>query len=252
MKEIVILGAGNVAFHLFKAFQATEQIKVIQVYNRSSSALKDFEKETSVTTEISQLKPADLYIVSVSDDAVKEVVDSIAEKNTLIVHTSGSVPLLDSAQRNGVFYPLQTFSKNTDLNFFEIPLCLEASNKKDLDFLKDIGKTISNNIYEIDTAQRKSLHLAAVWACNFTNHLYRIAEKICEQKEVPFDILHALIKETARKVQHNSPKDVQTGPAKRGDKKTIDFHLNQLDSPELKEIYTLLTESIKKEHGSKL
>lgn len=252
MQKIVILGAGNLAFHLFKAFQSAKDIEVIQIYNRSKQALKDFEKKVPVTSSIGELKPADVYLVAVTDDAVKEVVKSISGMNALILHTSGSVPLLNSAKRNGVFYPLQTFSKNTEPDFSQIPICIEAAEEEDLKILKKLGESISQKVFPITTAQRKSLHLAAVFACNFTNHLYRIAEEICEEKGVSFEILHPLITETARKIQLDSPKNVQTGPAKRGDQKTIDFHLSQLDSPELKEIYTLLTESIQNEHGSEL
>src|SRR5690625_162158 len=253
MQKIVILGAGNIAFHLFKTFQSVKDFEVVQIYNRSEPKLKDFEGKVETTTDINQLKSADIYIVAVSDDGIKKLIDPIHKNQTaLIVHTSGSTPMLSSAERNGVFYPLQTFSKQKEPDFSKIPICIEADTSEDLKLLEKIGKSISEKVYLISSDQRKSLHLAAVFACNFTNQLYQIAEKICEEKEMPFEILHALILETAQKVQYDSPKNVQTGPAKRGDQETIDFHLSQLDSPELKEIYTLLTESIQREHGSEL
>ncbi|HLS30418.1 MAG TPA: DUF2520 domain-containing protein [Flavobacteriaceae bacterium] len=253
MQKIVILGAGNIAFHLFKTFQSVKDFEVVQIYNRSEPKLKDFEGKVETTTDINQLKSADIYIVAVSDDGIKKLIDAIHKNQTaLIVHTSGSTPMLSSAERNGVFYPLQTFSKQKEPDFSKIPICIEADTSEDLKLLEKIGKSISEKVYLISSDQRKSLHLAAVFACNFTNQLYQIAEKICEEKEMPFEILHALILETAQKVQYDSPKNVQTGPAKRGDQETIDFHLSQLDSPELKEIYTLLTESIQREHGSEL
>lgn len=253
MQKIVILGAGNIAFHLFRAFQTTKDFEVIQLYNRSEPKLKDFEGKVEITSDIDQLKLADIYIVAVSDDGIKSLIDTIRKKqNPLIVHTSGSVPMLDSAERNGVFYPLQTFSKQRTPDFSQIPICIEADTTQDLKILEEMGKNISPKVFPISSEQRKSLHLAAVFACNFTNQLYQIAEKICTEKGVPFEILHALISETAQKVQNESPKNVQTGPAKRGDQETIDFHLSQLDSPELKEIYTLLTESIQRDHGSEL
>lgn len=252
MQKIVILGAGNIVFHLFKAFRSTRDFEVIQIFNRSELKLKDFEGKVDITTDIDKLKPADIYLVAVSDDAIQDLIDTFDHQDALVLHTSGSIPMLSSGKRNGVFYPLQTFSKQRETDFSQIPICIEANTTEDLKLLEELGKSISTKVYPISTEQRKSLHLAAVFACNFTNQLYRIAEKICQEKEVPFEILHALITETARKVQFDSPKDVQTGPAKRGDQKTIDFHLSQLDSPELKEIYTLLTESIEREHGSKL
>lgn len=252
MQKIVLLGAGNVATHLFKAFQKSKGAEIVQVYNRSEKPLEDFRQKVSTTTLLSNLKPADVYVVSVSDDAVQDLIEQIPPSNAVIAHTSGSVPLLKTAKHNGVFYPLQTFSKQIETDFLQIPICVEASSEEDYAILKTLGESISNKVFSISTEQRKSLHLAAVFACNFTNHLYRISEKICEDNNVPFETLYALIGETARKVQTQSPKDVQTGPAKRHDEKTLAFHLDQLDSPDLKEIYTLLTRSIQRENDSKL
>lgn len=252
MQKIVILGAGNLATHLYKAFKSSKKAEVIQLYNRRKENLTEFEGKVPLTDSLDQLMEADLYIVSVSDDAVASVVEQIPNQNALVAHTSGSVPLLDLAPRNAVFYPLQTFSKSRELDFSVIPICLEAENEAAYKILEDIAESISQKVYSISTEQRKSLHLAAVFACNFTNQLYRIAEKICEENGMSFEILHALIQETAQKAQFDSPKNLQTGPAKRGDQKTIDFHLSQMNSSDLKEIYTLLTQSIQKEHGSKL
>ncbi len=252
MQKIVLIGAGNVASHLFTAFQKTETVHIIQVYNRSNGALKHFEKKVATTTSLAALKSADIYIVAVSDAAVRNVITQINPTNGLIVHTSGSVPLLNSSNRNGVFYPLQTFSKQTSVNFSDIPICIEATTSKDLETLRTLGKSISHKIFSISTEQRKKLHLAAVFACNFTNHLYALAEKICTENNVPFETLYALITETARKAQTTSPKNVQTGPAVRSDSETIAAHLQQLTTPKLKEIYTLLTQSIQAENESKL
>lgn len=252
MHKIVLLGAGNLASHLFTAIQKTKEFSIIQVYNRSLENLTPFKKKVDITTSIAQIKSADLYIVCVSDDAITSVIQNLSSHNGLVVHTSGSVPLTSVAHRNGVFYPLQTFSKQASVDFSTIPICIEAQDVEDLTLLRQLGLAISKKVYPISSEQRKSLHLAAVFACNFTNHLYRIAEEICAENQVPFEILHPLIAETAHKIQVDSPHNVQTGPAKRGDQKTIDFHLSQLNSPELKEIYTLLTRLIQQEHGSKL
>jgi len=252
MLTVVIFGAGNLASHLYTAFTSSQNVKVIQVYNRSVSNLQFFENKVPITTSLEEVLPADIYLISISDDAIEEIITKISSFNGIIAHTSGSVPMLKSAKRNAVFYPLQTFSKTQKVDFSEIPICIEAENEKDLKTLHKLGESISTKVFPITTEQRKTLHLAAVFACNFTNQLYRIAEKICEKDNISFEILHALIAETARKALQDSPKNVQTGPAKRGDQKTIDRHLSQLNSSELKEIYTLITKSIQKEHGSKL
>ncbi len=252
MLTVVIFGAGNLASHLYTAFASSQDVEVIQVYNRSVSNLQFFENKVPTTTSLKEILPADVYLISVSDDAIQEVISSISSFDGIIAHTSGSVPLSNLAKRNAVFYPLQTFSKTQEVDFSTIPICIESEHKEDLKTLFQLGKTISSKVFQISTAQRKTLHLAAVFACNFTNQLYRIAEEICEKENIPFETLHALILETARKATKDSPKNVQTGPAKRGDQKTINTHLSQLDSSDLKEIYTLLTKSIQKEHGSKL
>src|SRR5699024_6401755 len=193
MIKIVLLGVGNVATHLIKAFRQSPGIEVGQAYHRSGEPLKEFASKTDTTTALNQLKPADIYVVSVSDDAVGALVEKISDTNVLVAHTSGSVPLLMSTKRSGVFYPLQTFSKRRAVDFSEIPICIEAHYAIDIELLRQLGKAISTKVYRISSEKRKSLHLAAVFACNFPNHLYRIAEKICKDKQIPFEILHALI-----------------------------------------------------------
>lgn len=252
MTKLVILGAGNVATHLFRAFFAAENCVVVQVYNRSEKSLKAFSEKTSTTTSLKNLEEADIYLICAKDDAVEYLAQEIPYKNKLVAHTSGSLPLLDVSKNNGVFYPLQTFSKEVPVDFSEIPICLEASDENSLKLLQSLAKKISKKTYRISTEQRKALHLAAVFACNFTNHLYAIAEEICTENKVSFEILHALITETARKACLASPQGIQTGPAVRNDIKTIKRHLKQLENSNFKEIYTLLTESIQKKNATKL
>lgn len=249
MIKIVILGAGNVANHLFKAFQTTENVEVVQVYNRSEIALENFKSKTQTTTNLAELKNAAIYLVCVKDDAIEEVISQLAHQDGIVAHTSGSVSLSTSARRNAVFYPLQTFSKQTEVNFKEIPLCLETSEEKDFNLLEELAKTISDKVFSISSEQRKKLHLAAVFANNFSNHMFAIAEDLCKQNNVPFEVLSALIKETAQKATQNSPKEVQTGPAKRNDQATIKQHLAQLNNADYKEIYKLLTQSIINQNG---
>lgn len=254
MIDLVLLGSGNVATHLYKAFSASKEISVKQVYNHSQESLNDFKAETVVTTSLSELMQADVYLLALKDDVIPEVAKKISHMKGLVAHTSGAVILnaLHACKRTGVFYPLQTFSKNKELDYTQIPFCLEANNPSDLELLKKIAENISGKAYEINSEQRKRLHLSAVFVCNFVNHLYSIGEDICKENEIPFEILQPLIKETADKIKDSSPSEVQTGPAIRRDQSTIDAHLKLLSSSENKEIYQLITTAIQSFHGKKL
>ncbi|MDX1601779.1 MAG: DUF2520 domain-containing protein [Salinimicrobium sediminis] len=254
MIEVVLLGSGNVATHLFKAFSAAEGIHVKQVYNHSKNSLAYFQNKTETTTQISELFEADIYLMALKDDVIPTVAAQLQDKQGLIVHTSGSVALdaLNGCKRKGVLYPLQTFSKENEVIYSEIPFCLEANTPEDLQLLKSLAEMISGKAYEINSQQRRKLHLSAVFVCNFVNHLYAVGEQICQKSEIPFDILKPLIAETARKVQNASPAKVQTGPAIRNDQSTIKGHLELLESNENKKIYELLTSAIQTFHGKKL
>ena len=254
MIEIVLLGSGNVATHLFKAFSASEGIRVKQVYNHSEESLSYFKSKTEVTTDISLLAEADVYLMALKDDVIPQTAVQLQKKDGLVVHTSGSVEMqaLNCSDRRGVFYPLQTFSKQKDVDYSSIPFCLESNNAEDLKLLKRLASKVSRNVYEIDSQQRKKLHLSAVFVSNFVNHLYAVGENICRESNMPFDILQPLIKETADKVKASSPAEVQTGPAIRNDQSTINAHLDLLKTSENKEIYQLLTSSIQSFHGKKL
>lgn len=254
MINVVILGAGNVATHLFNAFQKTENIKVVQVYNRSKKKLAYFESKTSTTTSISKIMDADVYLISVSDDSINSLSKKLQFNNKLVAHTSGSIAMNQISTHNSpsVFYPLQTFTSGKEVDFKTIPLCIEATKKTDLLLLENLAKSISDNIYHINSKQRKALHIAAVFVNNFVNHLYQKGEEICKENNVSFDILKPLILETARKVFELSPKNSQTGPAKRNDNKVIEQHISDLNTTTQQEIYTLLTKSIQQTHGNKL
>ncbi|HUH27174.1 DUF2520 domain-containing protein [Gelidibacter sp.] len=251
MISVIILGAGNVATHLFNAFDNSGTITVNQWFNRNIGSLQSYKNRVEITDDLSQLKEADLYIIAVSDDAVANLSVKLPFENRLVVHTSGTVNIhdLDKKNRRGVFYPLQTFSKSATLDFANVPICIEAIDKSDLKILKALSKAIGSKSHKVNTNQRKSLHLAAVFVNNFTNQLYRIAHEITEDEGVEFDILKPLIMETAIKVQELSPYMAQTGPAKRNDKKTIKKHLELLKNEQHKAIYELLTASIQKTHG---
>ncbi len=254
MIKVVILGAGNVAFHLTNVFLKNKNIELLQVYNRDIQKIQYLKNDVEITNNLSHLnKTADIYIISILDDSISEFSKQLKLPNKLVVHTSGSIALneLKSTSNKGVFYPLQSFSKNKKISFKTIPVCVEAENKGDIALLEKLANIISNKYYVINSEQRKQIHLAAVFVNNFVNHLYYLGNSICEENNIPFDILHPLIKETAEKVEHLSPFKAQTGPAKRNDIKTLEKQLAMLPKNK-KEIYTLLSNSILKTYGKKL
>lgn len=251
MITVSILGAGNVATHLYKAFSQSQTITVVQWYNRDIRKLAMFQSEVETIDNLSQLKLADIYIIAISDDAIASLSKQLPFENRFVVHTSGSVSIydIDKKNRRGVFYPLQTFSKDVPVAMTNVPICIETIGKKDAPLLKLLGKNMGCKTHKVNSEQRRALHLAAVFVNNFTNQLYRVAHEITESEGVEFDILKPLILETANKVQSISPYLAQTGPAKRNDKKTIKKHLKLLEDEQHQAIYKLLTASIKKTHG---
>lgn len=253
MISVILLGAGNVATHLYKALKKSKHATVKQWYNRSYSAISSYANETETIDNLNNIKDADIYIMAISDDHISKFSKTLPFENRLVAHTSGSVSIhdLDKKHQRAVFYPLQTFSKDAELNFSDVPICIEVTEKKNLQIMKDLCTALDCTSYRITTEQRQTLHLSAVFVNNFTNQLYRIAHEISDAKSINFDILKPLILETAKKVQDISPYMAQTGPAKRNDKKTIKRHLKQIESEEHKTIYELLTASIKKTHGQR-
>ncbi|WP_299781641.1 Rossmann-like and DUF2520 domain-containing protein [uncultured Formosa sp.] len=253
MISVVLLGAGNVATHLYKEFKNSDTITVTQWYNRHINKISTYKNEVEVTDDLNALNIADIYILAISDDAISSVSKALPFQDRFVVHTSGTASLydIDEKHRRGVFYPLQTFTKEADIDFSNIPLCIEALKKADFKLLKKLAQAIGSTDYKVSTEQRKRLHIAAVFANNFTNQLYRITHEITEANQMEFEILKPLILETAKKIQTMSPYVAQTGPAVRGDKKTIKKHLNLIENPQHKAIYKLLTNSILETHGRK-
>ncbi|WP_299063613.1 Rossmann-like and DUF2520 domain-containing protein [uncultured Polaribacter sp.] len=227
MISVLLIGKGNVSTHLYDAFLKADNITVTQISSR----------------KLENIPSADVTIIAVSDDAIATVSSKI--KNSFVVHTSGACAIdeLKNNNRKGVFYMLQTFSKDKEVSFKEVPFCLEAENKKDENLLTEVAKSIGEKIYTINSEQRKALHVAAVFVNNFTNHLFKIGNDICKENNVPFKILETLIDETALKIKTLSPEKAQTGPAVRNDQKTIKNHLNLLNKKQ-QEIYTIITKSI--------
>lgn len=250
MIRIVILGSGNVANHLISGFSQQKKATIVQVYSRNKDVVFN---DIEVVHEFSNITEADLYIIAVTDQAITEISEQLPFEGKFVVHTSGSVPLtaLNSKNRRGVLYPLQTFSKNKAVNFKEIPMCLETEFATDFELLQTVAAALSDHPYQISSEQRKTLHVAAVFVCNFVNHLYQIGNEICLEHNIPFEILQPLILETAEKIKTLSPKDAQTGPAKRQDTAIINAHLAFLQNKDYQDIYKLLTKSII-DHGQKL
>ena len=188
-----------------------------------------------------------IYIICIKDDFIAEIAQQLLLKDKIVVHTSGSIAMdvLSQFDNHGIFYPLQTFSKDTAVNISDVPFCIETNNESTKNQLLDLAKTLSNKVYEIDSEQRKKIHVAAVFACNFSNYLYSISEDILKENNMDLDILKPLILETAKKIQTNSPKTVQTGPAKRNDQAVIENHIELLgNNPAYQEIYKLMSEAI--------
>lgn len=253
MIKVSIIGSGNLAQHLIQAIQSNPSIELVQVVARDIKSVAHLLDSNRIISDYTQLQEADLYIIAVSDDAIAEVSTALPFENRLVAHTSGTVSIdsLDSKNLRAVFYPLQTFSKDKTVNFKTIPLCLETENKKDAPTLKLIANAISDAVYDINSEQRKALHVAAVFVNNFVNHLYQIGNEICDANAIPFSILKPLIQETANKIATLSPKAAQTGPAKRNDISTIAAHQQFLTDENQEAIYNLLTQSIQ-DNGKKL
>ena len=251
--HINIIGAGNMAYQLTRAFYNHPEVRLQQLYNRSELSPEFNAFEIEKTHNLSLLRPADVCIITVKDEAITEVSEKIPLENQLVVHTSGntSIEAIDSKNRRGVFYPLQTMNKQTIVDFEKVPFCLEAENTNDFYLLQRLASLLSTKTYALNSYQRRVLHLAAVFMNNFSNHLVYISEQICKENEVPFEILQPLLAETFVKLQNTSAYDAQTGPARRNDFLTITNHLAMLDNNNYKEIYNIITKSIINTYGRK-
>lgn len=245
MNTVTILGYGNVGQALSAAFSSLSDFEVRQIYCRTPQNLEE-TPPFEVVSDLQKLAEADLYLLCVSDDAIEEVSNQLPFNDRLVAHTSGSMPLsiLNNQKCKGVFYPLQTFTPGKQIPWAEVPFCLEADRDEDLKTLKKFCSPLSERVYELNSEQRKKLHLAAVVVNNFVNHLYYRGEELCKSHGIPFEILHPLILETAQKITEVTPYDAQTGPARRNDQKTLNSQLSQLMDTPLENLYSILTDSI--------
>ena len=189
IKSVSIIGSGNVATHVAKVLY-DHGIEINQVFSKSIKNAKKLANNVRAgfTDDLAGIKPnSDLYIIAVSDDVIQKVVKGLSIDNKILVHTSGSVDIeiLKQGSKNyGSFYPLQTFTKNVEVRFETIPMCIEGSSKKTENELTALALSLSSNVNKISSEQRKKLHLAAVFACNFSNYMQIIAEDLCEENEV--------------------------------------------------------------------
>ena len=249
------IGAGNLATQLSKVLQ-NKGFNISQVYSRSAKSAKLLAGllKTNYTISISDIDSnADIYFVAVKDSVQEELLTQIDFNNKLVVHCSGSLPLstLEKYSENiGVFYPLQTFSKNRFVDFSSIPIFIESNSFENEKILQEIACKISNSVTVLDSDARKTLHISAVFASNFVNHFYTISSEILKTKNIPFAVLKPLILETAQKIQKMDPKKAQTGPAVRFDENIIAAHTNELRHlKNYEELYNSISKSIFEHHS---
>lgn len=274
--KIVVIGSGNVATHIAAAL-AREEHEIVQIYSRNignaqhlvdginlingcayNKNLKeqghnDRSYWCKATDDLSAIvTDADVYLFAVKDDALPILAEKICPKapDALFLHTAGSVPMdvfAPYAKRYGVLYPMQTFSKNRHVHFRSVPCFIEGNDESAAEATENLACSISNSVHMLSSEKRKSLHLAAVFACNFTNHCYRLAEKVLQDAGIDFSLYLPLIDETAQKVHELKPQQAQTGPAIRYDETVINRHLSMLQDESMAEIYCLMSQSIHKD-----
>ncbi len=248
--NIVMIGSGNVATHLAQALSRFYHISQIYSPNLEHAQRLARQVNAEAINQLQHLQLADLYIIAVKDQAIADVATKIAPwvQHATVVHTSGSVDqsvLRNASIYNGVFYPLQTFSRQKPIDFRTVPLLLESNHPRVKAQLDEIAKKVSPLVYHYSSEQRRSLHLGAVLACNFSNYLYSVADQYLSEQGVDFNLLKPLIVETASKITHHSPVDVQTGPAVRGDHAVIERHVHMLsDHYDLQQLYQQMSDGI--------
>lgn len=247
--KIVFLGSGNVATHLAQALDALGH-EILQVYSRTLGNARILADKVGAapTDRIEELShEAHLYIFSLKDDALAGVINAMPHTRGIWVHTAGSISIdlfAPRAKSYGVLYPLQTFSRDREVHFKQVPFFIEGSDDEITRVLEELALSLSENVHRLDSERRAVIHLAAVFACNFTNHMYALAEEIIDEQKIPFEVLKPLVSETAHKVMEMSPRDAQTGPAVRYDEKVMQAHLDRISSPSTRELYSLLSKSI--------
>jgi predicted short-subunit dehydrogenase-like oxidoreductase (DUF2520 family) len=247
---LTIVGAGNLAWHLGRAF-TDKGIKIDKISNRSAGPAADLALKIGAkfTTDFGvSNSESDFTILAINDSFIEATLVKMNLFNTIILHTSGStsIDIFKSRVKNyGVFYPLQTFTKNRNIDFSTIPVCIEASDKTTLDLLHNLGSIISNRVQVMNSENRLSLHLAAVMTNNFTNHIMARTFDFLEKSDIDKNLILPLLEETIHKITLIGPKEAQTGPARRNDVEIIGKHLKIIeDDPALKNLYNVISDSI--------
>ena len=250
IQSVTIIGAGNVGWHMARAFHQTG-IDVLDVVSGTQQHAEELAKMVSgiPRTEIDEIERLpDLFLVCVNDDLLQEIIDKFSGTETLVAHTSGStgIEIFQNRVKNyGVFYPLQTFTRGNEMAYDSIPFLVEGASPLIVQQFKVLANRISGIVYEANSGARCKMHIAAVFACNFNNHLAAIAKDLLTEAGLKFELLRPLIEETIRKLLTMDPASAQTGPAVRNDMKTIDKHINTLKGrPEEQQLYHLLTDNI--------
>ncbi|MBN2615031.1 MAG: DUF2520 domain-containing protein [Bacteroidales bacterium] len=249
IQSVVVIGSGNVATHLAQAFKE-KGLSLVQVYSPTAAHAEELARKTGAQplTRLQQLNTdADLYLISISDDQIQSLSEHLPPLHGIVAHTSGITALaaLHRHRRHGVFYPLQTFSKNREVELQNVPFCIEAGDDDTADRLSGLAAQLSSKVYPVSTEKRKQLHLAAVLVNNFPTHLYHLAQTFLEQQELDFDLLRPLITETGAKMLEMDPDQAQTGPARRGDRQALNLHKELLQSqPEILALYELISNQI--------
>lgn len=255
--KIIFIGSGNVATHMSMAMKKAGHV-ITQVYSRNidnADALATILSCEATDNVDNVSRNADVYVFSVKDDALEGLIEKICPMvpDAICLHTAGSMPMdvfKGKAQHYGVLYPMQTFSRSRAVNFGEVPCFIEASDNDTQNSIAKLAQSITESVRVLSSEKRKSLHLAAVFACNFTNHCYHLAERVLEEAGIDFSLYLPLIDETARKVHELSPKAAQTGPAVRYDENVINRHIAMLTDERMKEIYRIMSEDIYSVHSS--
>ena len=252
MMKVTLIGAGNLATQLGKSLKKAGVI-ISQVYSRTEDSARTLGEllEAEWLTDIKALRDeADIYIFSVKDSVLCELISEVCKGrgDKLFLHTTGSMPMScfeGKALHYGVFYPMQTFSKTKDVDFERIPVFIEGNSIETEDVIRSLANKLTQRVIRLSSADRKYLHLAAVWACNFTNYCYTVASDILGEHGIPFDVMLPLINETTEKIQKISPKEAQTGPAVREDRNVMSKQLELMNGKEdLQELYKMLSKGI--------
>ena len=254
MFRIGLIGTGNVGIALAREIHNHEALTLVQVIGRDQNKLPKDLITIPFSNQFNAFPKCDVILIAVSDHAIQEVSNQLPLTDAVVAHTSGatSLDLINNHKYRGVFYPLQTFSKQQHLNWSKIPILWEGNNKQVNEKLKGLSQLLSPLSVLSDEKQRLSMHLAAVVVNNFTNHLYAEAHRFCKSKDLNFDLLVPLIEETTRKIKQIDPRKNQTGPASRRDMQTIKRHKGVPMSEELNDIYSLFTSQLLKQNNENI